>query len=494
MLAQAPPSNDLRWQPTTELNKELPKWFAFDGSYRIRTEDLDGIGFKNVSDTHALGQLQLGFKVKPVAWLRFYVQTQDSRMYWKWPVAKAPPYQNTWDVHQLWGEIGDIETYHFSVRVCCQELAFGEFVQGEIPTKRCSFLLKGMQIDSFASSVVNSVDGSLDHHKQGNPFYGLYGKLAKIVPKATYRTYVFWRLAPVGFTAPTQLDLKVIWTNRPSVSASPVFYPSSLTTPSRWLAKNGTLGVDSIGARAGHWNVGRTFSVKYSPRVLGEYNYASGTANPTGTKISTFDQLYPSGHDKFGVADQVGWRNIRDLRTGVQFKPVAKLNMSGIYHDLGLAEARDGLYASNGSVAVKSLSGAAGHQCWPRAGFARNVQAQPSSVWARLRPHHSRAVPQVCDAGQVVQLSLRDFDVRLLDLLHSLSHHFAHHHHGRARYIDTAGCQFPQIGDHHTLPRHRALFDERHGSRAFRPTAINAAAIDARCFVPIKITSVSIFA
>lgn len=367
---QAPASGNPLWQPTAELNKELPKWLAFDGSYRIRIEDLDGIGFKPVSDTHDLGQLQIGLKLKPTPWLSFYAQTQDSRIYWNGPVAKAPPYQNTWDVHQLWGEFGGIEKYHVRVKVGRQELAFGEQrligISPWLNSPRvfdaalATFALNGVQVDSFASSVVNSVDGALDHHKQGNPLYGLYGSLTKLVPKATVEPYVFWRLAPVGYSATYAAGFKGHLDEKTFGFRFAGLLPEQFDYTIEMARQNGTLGVDSIGAWAGHWTVGKTFLVKFTPRILGEYNYASGTANPAGAKISTFDQLYPSGHDKFGVADQVGWRNIRDIRTGVQLKPVARLNMSVIYHDFSLADARDGLYASNGSVAVKSLSGIAG--------------------------------------------------------------------------------------------------------------------------------------
>ncbi len=49
-----------------------------------------------------------------------------------------------------------------------------------------------------------------------------------------------------------------------------------------------------------------------------EYNYASGNKNPNGSTWGTHDQIYPSSHDKMDFGDQFGWRNIRDLRVGVQ--------------------------------------------------------------------------------------------------------------------------------------------------------------------------------
>jgi hypothetical protein len=55
-----------------------------------------------------------------------------------------------------------------------------------------------------------------------------------------------------------------------------------------------------------------------------EYNYASGDSDSTDGHRGTFDQLYPTGHDKYGLADQVGRKNIRNARGGVDLKPTTK--------------------------------------------------------------------------------------------------------------------------------------------------------------------------
>jgi hypothetical protein len=370
LSAQTATQDNDAWQPTAELNKELPKWLQFSGSYRIRIEEQDGIGFKSVTDTHALGQLVLGVKVQPTEWLSFFGQSQDSRIYLNGPVAKAPPYQNTWDLHQAWSEIGSTEKYHFRVRVGRQELAFGDQrLVGPSPWLNAprvfdaalvTVLLGGIRVDSFASSVVNSVDGQLDHHKQGNPFYGAYGSLTKLIPNATVEPYVFWRLAPLGYSAAYASGIKGKLDEKTFGFRFVGKLPLAFDYGVEMARQTGSLGADSIGAWAGHWVVGRTFSANWKPRPLLEYNYASGSANPSGTKTATFDQLYPSGHDKFGLTDQAGWRNIRDLRTGVEFKPLTKLTVAGIYHDLWLANAHDGLYAATGAVVAKSLAGTAG--------------------------------------------------------------------------------------------------------------------------------------
>ena len=368
-LAQ-PPADSSWWQPTAELNERLPPWLQLTGTYRVRIESQDGIGFKYVDDTHILGQFQVGLKLQPAQWLTFYAQTQDSRLYLNGPVAKTPPNQNTWDLHQGWGEIGRLSHGHFKIRIGRQELNFGDQrLVGAAPWLNsprvfdavlATIAYSGLQVDTFASSVVNSVTGVEDHHKQGNPFYGLYGSLTKLVPKAKVEPYVFWRLAPAGYTPAYANGFKGKFDEKTYGFRFVGTLPAQFDYGIEMAGQTGSIGADSISAWAGHWVVGRTFSVRWKPRLLAEYNYASGTANPNGTKISTFDELYPSGHDKFGLTDQVGWRNIRDLRTGLELKPTAKLTVIPIYHDLWLADAQDGLYNAPGAVVAKSLSGSAG--------------------------------------------------------------------------------------------------------------------------------------
>jgi len=90
----------------------------------------------------------------------------------------------------------------------------------------------------------------------------------------------------------------------------------------------------------------------------GEYNYASGDADPTDGTRGTFDQLYPTGHDKYGLADQVGWRNIHHLRTGVDVTPMKALLLTASYHSWWLAERNDALYSAGSAVIARAPGGA----------------------------------------------------------------------------------------------------------------------------------------
>jgi hypothetical protein len=69
-------------------------------------------------------------------------------------------------------------------------------------------------------------------------------------------------------------------------------------------AQTGSVATDDIRAWAGHWVAGKTFGKAASkPRPFIELNYASGDRDPKDGLRGTFDQLYPTGHDKLGLAE-----------------------------------------------------------------------------------------------------------------------------------------------------------------------------------------------
>jgi hypothetical protein len=117
--------------------------------------------------------------------------------------------------------------------------------------------------------------------------------------------------------------------------------------------QRGSLGADSIDAWAGYWSIGRTFrSLATTPRIVIESNYASGSKDPAGHTWGTFDQVYPSNHDKLDFADQVGRGNIQQVRAGIEETVRKKWKFRQAYVDLWLATTHDALYASSGAVSI----------------------------------------------------------------------------------------------------------------------------------------------
>jgi hypothetical protein len=108
--------------------------------------------------------------------------------------------------------------------------------------------------------------------------------------------------------------------------------------------------------------VGKTFrKVAAAPHIFLEGNYASGTKNPKGHEWNTFDELYPSNHDKLGFADLVGRRNLVHFRTGVEEEPTKKWKLKQQFEGYWLATSNDNYYTSSGAIAVAAHPGASRH-------------------------------------------------------------------------------------------------------------------------------------
>ena len=405
--AQTAPSPAIAAQtgpPTTPavvplgISGALTPWLQVRGELRTRVEGFTGGGFTSgvpgSKDAYFMDRFRLNATVRPSQTLSFVVQAQDSRAFDKTAGAKASPLRNTFDLRMAYGEFGASTT----VRVGRQELAFGEqrlighanwlnnartFDGGRLTLKR-----QGLQLDAFAASVVTIRPEAFDKSGSGNALYGAYASLNALLPSQAVEPYFFWRRSPalaaeLGGTA--TINQATTGIRMAGKLAANVDYSGEAAI------QTGSLGPDAVRAWGGHALVGKTFgSVASKPRLFGEYNYASGDSDPADGRRGTFDQLYPTAHDKYGLADQVGWRNIEHLRTGVELKPTQKLQLSGGYHSWWLASATDALYGAGGTAVVRSTAGTAGTHVGQeidiQAAFAYSPQFQINGGYAYLVP------------------------------------------------------------------------------------------------------------
>jgi len=137
--------------------------------------------------------------------------------------------------------------------------------------------------------------------------------------------------------------------------------PSNIDYDTQMALQSGSLGAESIRAWAGHWALGYTVAgVPLKPRVSAEYNQATGDENPTDNKRGTFDQLYPSAHDKYGLTDQVGWQNMKHVRGGLDLGVGKGWTATTRFSKYWLADPHDALYSGGGAVLARSTAGTAG--------------------------------------------------------------------------------------------------------------------------------------
>jgi hypothetical protein len=355
--------------PTERLNTTLPAWIQFSGEERLRLEGFYGGGFQpGNDDLYVLQRFRMNLQLRPVTWFKVFAQTQDARPLWKSLKPYAPPFQNTWDLRQAYGELGDVEKSPVALRVGRQEINLGEerlvgstnwanaartFDAARLILRRGKF-----RLDAFASSVVVLHDGEVGSVQPGNNLHGLYGVITNAVPNSTIDPYLFWRLAPRLKTETGGIgnqNMKVLglrWVGK---------LPQNFDYNTDVVMERGWLGTDDIHAWAGHWVLGYTLNnQKGKPRLLAEYNFATGDASAKDGRRNTFDQLYPTAHDKYGLADQVGWKNIHHIRVGAEWKFQPKWTMAARYNNYWLADSHDALYNTSSAVLAIKSDGSAG--------------------------------------------------------------------------------------------------------------------------------------
>ena len=223
---------------------------------------------------------------------------------------------------------------------------------------RGTFRGNAYRVDAFAACMDKIHDGQFNECIAGSNIYGVYSTFAKLIPHTSIEPFFFWRrqsglkseAGPLGVMNYGTIGFH--WSVKPA---------AGLDYDVEMARQAGSLGSDTISAWAGHWLGGYTVArSRYKPRVMAEFNYATGDHNPKDGTRGTFDQIYPSGHDLYGLTDQVGWKNIEHIRAGVEFKPAAKWKVGSKYSSYWLADTHDALYNTASVALAKSAAGTAG--------------------------------------------------------------------------------------------------------------------------------------
>lgn len=360
-----------RLSPAGELNSHLPKWLRFDGEYRARFEKgFAGKPFNaNSGDTYLLSRFRLGVTIRPTDWLKFHLEGQDARAFDK-DLPRSSGFYDLFDLRQAYIEVGDTEKGTLAFRAGRQIFYWGEgrlvadsrwsFPGRSFDAVRVTLRHDGYRLDAFAASVVQinpAVNSGFTAPSFGNNIHGLYGGIEKLVPKAIIEPYVFWRIGALvngENKKPGDLNFKTYgfrWVGK---------LPAGFDYGTEIATEKGKVADSGFNAWGGHWVLGHTWQASWKPRFFTEYNYAQGDNSPKDNRVETFDVMYPSVHPKWGETDQVGWRNIHDVRAGFEVALGKKWTGSTNYHAYWLANVHDGLYAGNGSVVIPRVAAGIG--------------------------------------------------------------------------------------------------------------------------------------
>ncbi len=342
------------------------RWYKLGVDLRGRFETYTGINFgPGRDDTYYLSRLRLNVSIKANDWLRFFLQGQDSEApgYSRRPVSASTV--NPVDFRQGYVEFGRTEKGPWGFRVGRQELVFGNGrlignsnwgnVGRTFDAARFTYKVAGTQLDWFTSSVVVPDNGNFDSPHFNNKFHGIYTSFEKLPSLPFTEVVQVYFLLKTNSQARGELgtlgDLDVYTFGTRVNGKLPRNFDYRLEIP----VQTGHRSRDRLRAWGGHWQLGYRPPLPETPlRLAAEYNYASGDSNPRDGRYGTFDQLYPTSHDKLGTLDRIGWRNIRDLAGKMEWKLASKCTFNLEYHDFRLATPQDALYAKDGTVVLRN--------------------------------------------------------------------------------------------------------------------------------------------
>jgi hypothetical protein len=373
------PKNAGMVQPLQQAS--IPRWLTFDMDLRARTENQTALNFTaSNGQAYELTRVRVGLQVRPSSWLSAYIQGQDTHA-----LGLAVPYvaanmRDTFDARQLY------LNFHLkpvTIIAGRQPLQYGgERLVGISNWTNNSRTWDGFlgrvgdknRLDVFSTSVVTVHPTSLDKHGAGLNFHGVAGTITTWVPHTTIVPFVFVR--SIHQVTSQQGVVGVETEATPGIEVDG-------DLPKGWdyhvlgAIQRGRYSNDSIHSGAGFIKVGYTVTrIAWKPRLRGEYDYATGNAHRDNQRISTFDQLYPSNHNAFGLTDIFGFQNIREARLNLYLNPVKNLTVLVQQEWLSLATRQDSIYSGSASALAKPSQAG-----FSRSGLGREVDASGAYVF-----------------------------------------------------------------------------------------------------------------
>jgi hypothetical protein len=350
--------------PITDLDAILPKWIDFQAEERFRYEAYDNNNFKaKVDDSYLLNRFRFQVDLHASSWLRVTAQVQDARSGYQNPPI-GPPNTVRWDLKLAYVEVGDPEKHWFSLRVGRQLINYNNTIIANSEWRNqarsydaavLNLNAKRAHVGIFAASAVVPQAYGVSPHQEGNNIYGAYGRIDDlIVPHSNLEPFFLWRVQPAEVVEAAAAKTtgkeneKVLGLRFKAQAQSRFDYGGEL------IYEGGTVGKQSIDAWATQEGAAYQFlDIAAKPRVFAQYDYASGNGNPKQNSThTTFDTIYPTAHDRFGITDLFGWQNIESARAGVTIEPHRRLTVTAQGLDVWAASALDSIYNTSGGSIV----------------------------------------------------------------------------------------------------------------------------------------------
>lgn len=335
----------------------LPSWMTLDMELRGRTEGQTAFSQAiNVDRDYELTRVRGALTARPASWVTFYAQFHDTHALGLPLHTVSSNMRDTFDLRQGYFDFHYKSAHLFVGR---QELKFGgERLIGISDWTNNSRTFDGFdlrigdknRVDLFSTSVVTVYPTSLDKHGAGLTFHGVDAFITA-VPKVTIEPYVYIKAIQKVTSAENIVGNELAITPGVDVSTS---LPAGFSFDANAALQRGDWSNDGIRAGQAYSKLWHSWTkLPLKPRVGAEIDYATGNNHALPGRWSTFDQLYPSNHNAFGLTDIFGYENIRQERFNLDLLPSKELSILVQGSFLEMASTRDSVYASSGSALLK---------------------------------------------------------------------------------------------------------------------------------------------
>ncbi len=348
--------------PLTDLRAKLPRWVDLEAEERFRYEAYENNNFKaNADDSYVLNRFRFQVDLHTASWLRVSAQVQDARAGFQNPPL-GPPNTVRWDLKEAYAEIGAPEQHWFNLRIGRQLINYNNTIiaNSEWRNQGRSFDAAVLNLNAkrehvgiFAASAVVPQGYGVSPHQEGNNIYGAYGRADNfLVPHSNLESFFLWRVQPAEVVEPAAAKT----TGKENEKAFGVRLKAQAHTAldysGEMIIETGKVGAQPIRAWAAQAGAAYQFlEAAARPRVFAQYDYATGNSNPAqNASHTTFDTIYPTAHDRFGITDLFGGQNIETVRAGATVEPRRRLTVTVQGLDDWAAEALDSIYNTSGSA------------------------------------------------------------------------------------------------------------------------------------------------
>lgn len=355
--------------PLEDLNRSLREathhMFALTFEERTRWEERYGVNFgKAVDQQDMLSRLRIGAMFEPVDWLTVYAMGQDTRAPF-YGVPAPNSLRDTMDLQEAYLKLFDRRKTGFGGAFGRAMLDYGESrligtpqwtnVARTYDHIRLYYRTAKVHLEALAVSPVKVLPDQFNRPEPGDRIWGTYNTFSRVWNGASMDAYALRhsqnRIG--GWSGAATLGTNTFGGRL----YGPL--PRGFAYSFEGAGQTGHLGL--LQQRAYAWFAGLSKrTALYRPLYLSiEYKGASGT-RLGATNSSTYDQLSPANHDKFGHMDLFGWRNLKTLKSLETVNLTTRLALNLMYTNEWLFSASDALYNSQGASIAMSKTGIAG--------------------------------------------------------------------------------------------------------------------------------------